>query len=156
MAVEAPEPPAIPIVSGLRRLDSCEGAVSIAQVYADPPATLAILCYTFNPHGRLAQWLAQVPYKHKVGGSSPSSPTNQPFGRLHGGFFMLYFTDCFGFCARNFNQIVECVLLAVPCRIKYTLNRNHPKICPVEVESGVVECVLCCVHTLSKIHTQLY
>lgn len=36
-------------------------------------------------HGRLAQWLAQVPYKHKVGGSNPSSPT-RPTAPLLGRF----------------------------------------------------------------------
>ena len=32
-------------------------------------------CDTLPALGRLAQRLAQVPYKHKIGGSNPSPPT---------------------------------------------------------------------------------
>ena len=40
----------------------------------------ARVCYTSCACGRLAQWLAQVLYTHKAGGSNPSSPTNREHG----------------------------------------------------------------------------
>ena len=52
----------------------------------------------------MAQWLAQVPYKHKVGGSNPSSPTNR-FGRAPQG--ALFFGDAMAVTLSSLANLLE-------------------------------------------------
>ena len=68
-------------------------------------------------NGRLAQRLAQVPYKHKIGGSNPSSPTidlKKVTGNVPVAFSLL--GPCFsGFFAALFWTLFERVVSVLHC-----------------------------------------